>query len=103
LLNRVALVNGATNVLISEESLHPWRVLLLDSRGARWGVPIDEPSLPAGEPEPAEVLDAAGQVIDAVDVYRTQVSDIEAFSIQVPVPEAGWSKIRIAGAGSVGF
>jgi hypothetical protein len=103
LLNRVALVNGATNVLIPEESLHPWRVLLVDSRGARWGIPIDEPSLAAGEPEPAEVLDAQGAIIDTVDVYRTPVSDIEAFSIQVPVPELGWSKIRIQGAGTVSF
>jgi hypothetical protein len=99
LLNRVAQVNGATNVIVAEGSLRPWRVLLLDSRGTRWGIPIDEPSLPTGEAEPAEVIDASGLVIDTVDVYRTQVSDIEAFSVQVPAPEVGWAAIRVDGAG----
>lgn len=103
ILNRVAQVNGAMSVWTTPESLQRFRVLLLDSRGPRWGVPIDEPSPPAGEPEPAEVLDAAGRVIDTVDVYRTEVADLDAFSIQVPSPEAGWHSLRVAGEPAIVF
>lgn len=103
LVNRVAQVNGALSVLLDGASLHPWRVLLLDARGARWGFPINEPSPPAGEPEIAEVLDGSGQAIEQVTVYRTMISDIDASSIQVPTPEPGWYAIRVAGAAPLPF
>jgi Peptidase M66 len=101
LLTRVAGVNGVTTKGLAPPAslpVQPWRVLLLDDRGVRWGIPIAEPSVPSGMPESAEALDAAGNVVDVVDVYRTEISDIEAFSIEVPEPEPNWVAIRVAGA-----
>lgn len=103
ILNRVAQVNGAKSVLLDLASLRTFRVLLVDARGARWGIPINEPSPPAGEPEMAEILDASGQVIDTAEVYRTLISDIDAASIQVPKPETSWYAVRVAGAPPVAF
>jgi hypothetical protein len=104
ILTRLATVNGAPpNEFIPSELVHPWRVLLLDAEGARWGVPIDEPVAPAGVAEGAEVLDASGQVIATVSVYRTEISDIGAFSFEVPVPEPGWHSVRVAGSAPLAF
>jgi hypothetical protein len=104
ILTRLATVNGAPpNVLIPSELVHPWRVLLLDAQGARWGVPIDKPAAPAGMAEAAEVLDASGSTIATVTVYRTEISDIGAFSFEVPVPEPGWDSVRVAGSAPLAF
>jgi hypothetical protein len=103
LLNRVATVNGAQSVLISPEFVQPFNVLLLDAKGARWGVPITQPSAPAGEPETAEILDASGAVIDTIEVYRTEISDIGAASIEVPTPKPGWHSIRVLGSPALSF
>ncbi len=104
LIKRVAALNGAgSDELFETAEVQPWRVLLLDDRGVRWGIPISEPSVPSGAPEPAEVLDAAGQVIAVVEVYRTRVSDIDAYSIQVPEPLPGWHSIRIAGSPALAY
>jgi hypothetical protein len=104
ILKRVATVNGApSSVYVPSELVHPWRVLLLDGRGARWGIPIDEPMGPAGTGEMAEILDAAGQVIQVTPVYRTEISDIGAFSFEVPVPEPGWHSVRVAGGPPLAF
>jgi hypothetical protein len=105
ILKRIATVNGAptTSVIVPSELVHPWRVLLLDEQGPRWGIPIDEPMGPAGVAEAAEVLDAAGQVIEMTTVYRTEISDIGAYSFEVPVPEPGWASVRVAGAPPIAF
>jgi hypothetical protein len=103
LVNQVALVNGAAESGRFVGKLGTFRVLLLDARGPRWGRPIDEPSLPAGEPEPAAVLDALGNVVASITVYRTPIADANAFSIQVPTPERGWASVRVNGALDVAF
>lgn len=104
ILKRVATVNGASaNVIVPSELVQPWRVLLLDGRGARWGIPIDEPMAPAGTAEMAEILDASGQMIEATTVYRSEISDIGAFSFEVPAPEPGWHSVRVAGAAPLVF
>jgi len=102
LLNRVAAVN-MTKVLASSEPLRTFRVLLLDSRGARWGAPINVPSVAGGTPEQAEILDAGGAVVASVVVYRSVVSEIHASSVQVPAPKPGWHAVRVAGAPPVVF
>jgi hypothetical protein len=58
---------------------------------------------PAGVAEAAEVLDASGQVIEMTTVYRAEISDIGAFSFEVPVPELGWASVRVAGAAPIAF
>lgn len=104
ILTRVAAVNGAPmNVLVPPELVHPWRVLLLDSRGARWGAPIEQAIAPAGQAELADVLDAKGARITSVNVYRTEIADIDAFSFEVPPPEAGWASIQVKGAKALSY
>lgn len=104
LLTRIANVNGAgMKELPPPVPAQPWRVLLLDDRGLRWGIPITQPALPSGLPELAEVLDAQGNVIDVVEVYRTAISDIDAFSFEVPEPQPGWAAIHVIGAGALLF
>jgi hypothetical protein len=104
ILTRVASVNGvATKALPPPTSLHTWRVLLLDDLGARWGIPISELAPASGRAEMADVLDASGDVLDVVEVYRTEISDIGAFSIQVPDPQPGWVAIRVNGAPALAY
>jgi hypothetical protein len=100
----IALNQVQASEVVSAERIGSWRVLLLDSvRGARWGHPIRDAAVAAGDEEPAQILDAAGQVIQTVTVYRTRVSDLEASSIQVPEPQPGWSAIQVNGAAPVAF
>jgi hypothetical protein len=104
LLNRVAALNGAPmSEVLPAEIVHSWRVLLLDSRGPRWGLPIVEPAAPGGLPETAEVLDGTGRVIANVTVYRTAIADVDAYSIDVPEPEPGWRSVRVSGSPAVAF
>jgi hypothetical protein len=103
ILTRVATVDAASELIVAAELIHPWLVLLLDEGKARWGIPVEEPAAPAGVAEPAEVLDQSGQIIDVIDVYRSQVSDIDAASLQVPPPRPGWHSVRVRGAGVVSF
>ena len=104
ILTRVAAVNGAPmNVVVPPELVHPWRVLLLDSRGARWGTPIDRAIAPAGQAELADVLDAKGARLTSVNVYRTEIADIDAFSFEVPPPEPGWASIQVKGGPALSY
>lgn len=95
LVNRVAFVNGASASEIFEPNAEPHLVLLVDSRGARWGRPRKRPSPPAGVPESAELLDGGGHVAGTVTVYRSVVSDVTAHSIQVPARAAAWKALRL--------
>jgi hypothetical protein len=97
IVNRVASVNGAQKVLVNPDVLGRWRTLLLDGHGPRWGIPVDELAPPSGTAEVAEILDAKGNVIASVAVYRTEVSDIGAAQIMVPEPKPGWHAVRISG------
>lgn len=105
LMNRIAEVNtlGAQSVYIPDELVQPWLVVLVDGSVTRFGIPVEVPSLPAGEPEPAEILDASGAVIERVTVYRSRISDIDASSVEVPWPQPGWHSIQIAGANVITF
>jgi hypothetical protein len=103
LLTRIAQVNGALNQYVAPELIRPWRVLLVDAHGPRWGYPMDEPVPPNGTPEAAEILDAEGNVLAVVDVYRTEVGDMDAASIQVPVPDPHWHAVRVAGYPPLAF
>lgn len=95
ILNRVAAVNNAPEFAVLPETLRHFRVLLVSALGPRWGQPTTRPSLPTGTPELADVLDATGSVLEAVEVYRTAMSRPGSFSIQVPLPKPGWHSIRV--------
>jgi hypothetical protein len=103
LLNAVRTVNQVQASVLGLETVSAWRVLLVDAvRGARWGKAMA--SAPAsGEEEPALVLDASGATLATVNVYRTEVSDLEASSIQVPEPQPGWDAIQVVGAPPIQF
>ena len=103
IVNRVAAVNGANKVVVNPDVLSLWRTLLLDDDGPRWGIPVDELAPPSGTAEPAEVLDAKGNVIATIVVYRTEVSDIGAAQVMVPEPKPDWVSVRVTGAGAVRF
>jgi hypothetical protein len=98
LLNRVATVNGNQNLYVPPELVQAWDVIIVEGGAARWGLPIDQPAAPGGEGEPAEILDAFGRVIAIETVYRTEISDIDAFSFEVPKRRHGWHGIHVAGA-----
>jgi len=103
ILNRVASVNGAAKVLVNPDVLGRWRTLLVDGRGSRWGIPVDELSPPSGMAEVAEILDAKGNVIEQVAVYRTEVSDIGAAQVMVPEPKPTWHAVRVSGSPAHAF
>jgi hypothetical protein len=104
LTDRVALVNGNKSVVLSADALQTWRVLIVGgSRGARWGVPISTPSLPEGTAVTARVLDSAGNFVQEITVYRTEISDSGAASVMVPEPKPDWSGVELPGTGLVTF
>jgi hypothetical protein len=103
LVSKVRQVLGVQSVYVAPSALSKFRVLLIEAGTARWGVPIDEPSVPAGVPEEAEVFDENGQPIASITVYRTAIADMDAFSIEVPVPAAGWFAVRVDGGPLLAF
>ncbi len=105
LLSTVLAVNRVqASLYVSPERLGAWRVVLIDpAHGARWGFPIPGPALASGTEEAALALDAAGAAIESVTVYRTEVADLDAFSVQVPEPKPGWHSIAVAGAPPIAY
>jgi len=97
LVNRVATVNGAQDQIFNAQAAALWRVLLLDSRGPRWGLPITRPSLPEGAPIIVRILDETGTAITEVEAYRTEISDDVSAMVMVPEPQPGWAFVEVAG------
>ena len=72
-----------------------WQSLLAYSDGsARWGGSA-EIGPPGGDPEPARVLNAAGQVIANIEVVRTELSHTEDEFFYVPEPGKDWVKLAL--------
>jgi hypothetical protein len=103
IVTRVAAVNGAANVLTMSIEVAPWRTLLLDDQGPRWGYPLTNPVPPEGIPESATIYDGSGEVLTTVPVYRTDISDIPATSYMVPEPKESWYAIAVTGAAPLPF
>jgi hypothetical protein len=101
--DRVALVNGNTVQALNTTPLRTWRVLLLGSKGPRWGIPITRPSLPEGNAVSANILDGKGALLTQTDVYRTEVSDTGSAVVMVPEPKAGWSAVQVPGFAALAF
>jgi hypothetical protein len=104
LTDRVALVNGNKAERVAAAALQTFRVLLVGgTKGARWGIPITKPSLPEGTPITARIVDDAGNLLEEVTAYRTEISDSGASSIMLPEPQPGWVGVDVAGSGVVPF
>jgi hypothetical protein len=103
LVTRVAAVSGVANVITVNAEMAKWRVLLLDERGPRWGVPLDEPGPAEGEPEMATIYGNTGEALTSVRVYRTEISDISGAMYMVPEPKASWYAIAVDGAAPLPF
>lgn len=104
-LERIALLNGATSasVITPVGAAQLFRVMLVDDMGPRWGIPMAKPSLPTGTATEARVVDAAGNPIGDVTVYRVPVSLPGHATVLVPEPEPGWFAIEVDGLPALEF
>lgn len=94
---RVAAVNGVAMIYTPPDVLSRWRVLLVDDKGPRWGIPITDQVPPAGDAELATATDAAGNAIANVVVYRTAIADIDGSMVMIPEPQPSWYAVAVAG------
>jgi hypothetical protein len=98
-------VNGAAarEIRSLAEATDPHRTLLSDGAGrVSWGRSLDGEA-PAGHPERAHVLDAAGLVVAEVTVYRTGYGHGAGASFDVPAPRPGWKSLVVAGLPPIDF
>jgi len=100
---RVAAVNGVAMVYTPDYALARWRVLLVDARGPRWGIPITDEIPAEGDPESATIFDSTGAELTTVAAYRTDIADYPASMYMVPEPQPGWYAVAIAGAPPLPF
>jgi hypothetical protein len=100
---RVAAVDGAAMVYTPADEISRWRVLLVDERGPRWGIPIDDEVAADGIPETATVYDGTGAALTSVTVYRTEIGDSSASMVMVPEPQPNWYAVAVAGAQPLPF
>jgi len=56
---------------------------------------------PVGEPESARILNAAGQVIAEVTVYRADFEHGAGFAIDLPMLEPDWAFLELAGSAPI--
>jgi hypothetical protein len=100
---RVAAVNGVADVYTPDYALARWRVLLVDERGPRWGIPIADEVPAEGDPAPATIFDSTGAELTNVTVYQTAIGDLAASMYMVPEPQPGWYAVAVAGAPPLPF
>jgi hypothetical protein len=104
LFDRVIVVNEIEGGLPPQGlPVAQYRVLIVDSDGARWSVPFDDQAEAFGERELAAILDINGQVVTMVDVYRTTLSEDSGSTILVPPPEPGWYSVRVSDSAALPF
>lgn len=101
--DRVAFLNGNQNELPPPGDPQHFSFLLTDYRGPRWGLDRAAPRYPTGEPEAANVLDAAGQVIATITVYRTPMDHLSGALVLVPDPQPGWHAVQVQGEVPLAF
>ncbi|HEX7500099.1 MAG TPA: M66 family metalloprotease [Polyangia bacterium] len=101
--SRVATVNGVAMVYTPNYALARWRIMLIDERGPRWGIPITDEAPAEGDAESATIYDATGTELTHVTVYRTDIADMPASMYMVPEPQTGWYAVSAAGAPPLPF
>jgi hypothetical protein len=100
---RVAAVNGLATARVLAGAPSRWRILLVDQRGPRWGIPIQDEVPAEGDPESATIYDGAGGALGTVMVYRTEIGDIDASMVMVPEPAPDWFAVAVADAPPLAF
>jgi Peptidase M66 len=100
---RVAAVNGIAMIYTPPDVLSRWRVLLVDGKGPRWGIPITDEVPPEGDAELATVYDATGTAIANLVVYRTLIADVDGSMTMIPEPQPGWYAVAVAGSAPIPF
>lgn len=103
LVDRSAMLNDKMRLYTDPATIQAYRVILLDAEGTQWSTPFPKPDAPYGTPEDADVLDANGQLVERVTVYRTTIADNYGFTILVPPPRAGWHAIQLRDASPIEF
>jgi hypothetical protein len=101
--NRIAFLNGAPFQTPPPGGKQHFLFLLTDMNGPRWGLPRTAPRYPSGEPEAANILDEAGNVVATVTVYRTSTDHLGGAVLLVPDPEPGWHAVQIQGEVPLAF
>jgi len=101
--DRIAFLNGALFEQPPPGGMQHFLFLLTDVTGPRWGVWRQAPRYPSGEPEAANVLDAAGNVVATVTVYRTPMDHLGGALLLVPDPEPGWHAVQVQGEVPLAF
>jgi hypothetical protein len=48
-------------------------------------------------------LDSTGAFVTEVTVYRNDMADVTAYSVDVPTPQPGWHFLELPGVGRVAF
>ena len=96
-------MNGAFNLVEAPELVAKWQVLLVEPTGVRWGLPFEQAASAFGDAESAQILDANGSPIRQVTVYRTEATDIGAFTVLVPPSQSNWHAVQVNGAPALPF
>jgi hypothetical protein len=86
--------------VVKPEQVGNFYVLLVQPNRLRWRTPRPPGSVAFGKAEQAWVLDASGAPLKAIQVYRVDLSDSNAYSLEVPAPEPGWHALQLAGVGT---
>lgn len=97
LTSRIAFLNGQALELPPPGGMQHYLFLLTDVTGPRWGLERPAPRYPSGEPELAAALDAHGNIVGSVTVYRTFMDHLGGALLLVPDPQPGWHAIQIHG------
>jgi hypothetical protein len=103
LTERIRLVNSAAMIHTSQAALGRWWIMDIDSKGARFGLVLEQEAVGEGEPEQALVYGVGGQVLTSVTVYRSMMSNGRGSMVMVPAPSPGWDAIVVAGAPPLSF
>jgi hypothetical protein len=97
--------NGIADALrfemVNPERVGDFHVLLVQPDRVRWRTPRPPGSVAFGEAEQAWVLDESGAPLKAIQVYRVDIADSDAYSLEVPAPQPGWHALQLAGVGTL--
>lgn len=102
IMDRVVAVDSNASML-DRAPRGRFRVAVVARGGVTWGVPPMGEVEAAGAPEPAVVLDRAGNPLLQVTVYRMRMGRAGSASIMVPEPALGWYAVELQGQPPLAF
>ena len=98
LAQRISSVNQALRFQSFQS--YSWKSILLNGQGnLRWAADMNSNAAPSATAQWANVLDAAGNVVDQVEYYRYDFSHVPGAKILTAQPLPHWHAIEIPGAG----